>query len=269
MAAKKEVEIMVFFHLLCRRFLGALLIGTLLCVQAQSLAENTNGYKAFTAARKALKNGDAELALKHLRKSLKTLSHWGLVHLEIAVAFRQLGEFGKEAGEAIKQATRLLPQNPRAHLFAGFFWEGAGKPKKAHYHFLRAVQLGHPSPEGCLHAARLALTYGQQKEVLACLQTLRRTVKYERPAHLLLAQSFEAAGKIDDSAYHWRWLTARSLSVFELQRCLAFFLRHIDKQPKKTQRTWKTEIKYIERKLEKLAPKRPDRRLRPLLPSRR
>ena len=147
---------MGFFHVLCRSSLGFLLVGALLCIQAQSLAENTNGYKEFTKARKALKSGDAELALKHLRKALKTLSHWGLVHLEIAVAFRQLGEFGKEANEAIKQATRLLPKNPRAHLFAGFFWEGAGEPKKAHHHFLRAVQLGHPSPEGCLHAARLS-----------------------------------------------------------------------------------------------------------------
>lgn len=251
-----------------RVVLSAWVVG-LLCVQARFPAEASGGYKAFLAGRKALAEGDADLALKHLRDARKTLSHWGLVHLEIAVAFRQLGEFGQEARVAVKEAVRLLPQNPRAHLFAGFFWEGAGESKQAHHHFLRAVALGHPSQDACLHAARLALTFKRNQDVLACLQTLRRQTKYERAAHLLLAQNLQELGRIQESAYHWRWLSARSYAVFELQLCLSFFLRYADQQPPRDKRQWRVEIQRIEQKLRGAAPQSSKRDLRPLLPSKR
>lgn len=248
---------------------GWLLCVWLPCVWLPCTAQASGGYKAFMAGRKALAEGDADLALKHLRNARKTLSHWGLVHLEIAVAYRQLGEFGQEARVAVQEAVRLLPQNPRAHLFAGFFWEGAGESKKAHHHFLRAVELGHPSQDACLHAARLALRFKRHQDVLPCLQILRRQTKYERAAHLLLAQNLEAISRIQESAYHWRWLSARSYALFELQLCLSFFLRYADQQSPKNKRSWRADIQHIERKLRSLAPHSPKRDLRPLLPSKR
>ena len=248
--------------------LGLVLV-CLFGVGIRSFADGGEGYKAFLEGRKLLAKDDPEAALVQLRKALKSLSHWGFVHLEMAQAFRKLGELGKEAQRAIEEATRLLPTNPRAHLFAGYFWESAGKPQRALRHFRQALALGHPSAGACVHVAQFALRINEKAHSLACLQQLSRLPQYRERAHLLIAKHLQARGAWVEAARHWRIVSYTSNTVFKLQETLAFFTNHLNAQEKPIQTQWRRDIVRIERKISQIAPRRSKRNLRPLLPSSR
>jgi tetratricopeptide (TPR) repeat protein len=236
---------------------------------ARGFADSGEGYKAFLEGRRLLAKDDPEAALVQLRKALKSLSHWGFVHLEMAQAFRKLGESGKEAKRAIEEATRLLPTNPRAHLFAGYFWESAGKPQRALRHFRQALLLGHPSIGACFHIAQFALRINEKAHHLGCLQQLSRFPQYRERANLLMAKHLQARGAWVEAARHWRIVSLTSNTLFKLQETLAFFTNHLSAQEKPIQAQWRRDIERIERKIRQIAPKRSKRNLRPLLPSSR
>lgn len=257
------------FQALQRSLLGLMLFGLLWCGESHARGKD-QGPAYFRKGTEALRKGQYYQATQLLQKSLKTLSHWGLAHLELARAMQFNGDPMKAIEGHLQKALTSLPRNPRAQLFAGQFYEAQGRAQKALPHYQKAVKLGHFAPTACLRASALLLSSNKGARAIPCLKKLLQRKPAPQETYRLLAKAHQQTGQWDAAARWWQQAVARQPdSLALLQTVFAFYQQHIDQQPAPIKRRWRRDRRQLQRKLRKLLPRKTYRRLRPLLPSKR
>ncbi|HAA55462.1 MAG TPA: hypothetical protein DCE42_11945 [Myxococcales bacterium] len=211
--------------------------------------------KNFFAAQKALDRGEVERALPMLKKAAKELSHWGIVHLELAKALMRADATSAEIAASLNKAMKLIPNNPRVYELAGKHWLEQGREQKALANFARAIKMGLPSPTPCLQATKLWLARGEVDKPLACLKTLYRKGQKKDVVDVWLARCYTKKGDIRTAATHWyRALPKHQKSVDVLQQALLFYITHIKAQHWRVRKDWKKQIKELRAQLLLIAP---------------
>lgn len=243
----------------------------LFCLVTQPcIAYSATGPQLFKAGRKAFQKGEYYKAKKWLLQASKKLPHWGFIRLSLARAMQFNGDPAKEIAPHVIQATQLIPKNPRVHLFAGLFWEGQGKTKRALAHYQKALQLGHFSSKPCIQAARIWIAQKQWSKAIHCLEQQLKKRQPPSSIHFLLAQTYEKTGKIVRAGTHWmRALSYRRHSLVLLQKVYMYYTQHTPREPPALRREWLRIRRRLHKQLLRALPKQKKRRLRPLLPSRR
>jgi len=230
-----------------------------------------SGPQLLMAGEKALDKKQYSKALELLKKAAKKLPHWGLVHLALARAMQFTGSPVQDTSKTYQKALKMLPNNPRAQLAAALFWEAMGKQSEALALYSKAIKLGHPSPVACLRASQLWLQKKQGKKGIYCLrELLRRNNKtISNQVYHLLAQALAYEKKITEAGRFYHLATqARSDWLSVLKEAHAFFTTHLKTQDRSTKRKWRRYIRKLKKRIWVLNPKRPKRKMRPLLPSR-
>lgn len=229
-----------------------------------------SGPSLFRAGVKALKKGQYDRAVQLLQEAHKQLSHWGLVHLELARAMQFSGMGGQKVAYHVKKATELIANNPRAQLFAAQFWESQGQNKQALVHYQKAMKLGHYAPTACLRAATIWISQQQAKRAIPCLRKLRKAYVRSDRTHFLLALAYQQSGDVVKAGTNWmRALSKRPNSLALLQRVYLFYKQHVPKEPPSLRREWLRIRRNLQTRLRKMLPKKKQRRLRMLRPSSR
>ena len=246
-----------------------LVVFCLCFVSDVALAED--GASLFRHGQKALDQGNYQKAISFLRRAVKLLPHWGLIHLELARALQFDGTTPKEIFLSLDKALKLIPNNPRVHARSALVWEGMGNIKKALKHYKKALQLGDTRPFVCLRATRLWLLSKQGKKAISCLKRLIRHKRERGQVHFLLARSYEQDRQYEKTAEQFAYaLIYRPNWIPLLKMAFVFYSRYIQlglSSSKK--RRWKRKIRDIRETINRLIPSRKKRKLRPLLPSRR
>jgi tetratricopeptide (TPR) repeat protein len=229
----------------------------------------SDGTQLFREGQQAMQRGQYAEALALLQLAAKELPHWGLVHLELAQAMYQNSLDEKAIAHTLQTAEKLIPHNPRLHLWAGFFWEGKGHSGRALQHYKQAMHLGHTSPEACLRAAQLWLTQKQPQPAIACLRKVLNISQAKVAAHRLLAQAYEQDGNIEQAAKYWLlFLALQPDTIPRLQQVYLFFARHANARPNNQRKTWNRTMSNLQQRIARLMPKDNQRTMRPLRPSR-
>ncbi len=247
-----------------------LCLGILFASQAFAAPAQT-GPQIFYAGQKALEKGRYVEALRLLRKASKLLPHWGHVHLELAEALQRNGAPLKEIEAALVQAQKLLPStNPRIHWMMGLFWEGQGERYKALRSYIQAMKWGHLSDKPCLRASKIWLSFNQGKQAIPCLLTLLKKNRSKAEAHHLLAQAYTQDNQVEKAEVQWTLARSyRPLSVPLLQGVYLFYVRFAPTRRGRQRWKWMRKLRRIERRLKRLNPKKRQRKMRMLRPSRR
>lgn len=229
------------------------------------------GPQLFLAGRKALEQGKYQQALQLLRQAVEKLPHWGHIHLELAQALQLTGAEPSVTARVLEQAQRLLPpSNPRVYLVAGLFWEGQGDTNKALELYREAIRLGHFSPQPCLRAARIWLSWRQAQQAIPCLLVLLQRQQQVSETHPLLARAYTQTNQLLAAQKHWILaLSYHPNSLRVLQQVYLFYARFTPTRPPRERSSWKRTLSHLETRLKRLLPHNKPRQMRMLLPSRR
>jgi len=108
--------------------LFALVLGSFFALQCQS--QNPQVSEAFQRGATAMKNGQTEVAERSFREAVRLAPDMPEAHLDLGLVLGRAGKID-EAIDSIRKALAIDPNLESAHLFLGIFLYQANKPEEA------------------------------------------------------------------------------------------------------------------------------------------
>ncbi|MBI5525356.1 MAG: tetratricopeptide repeat protein [Deltaproteobacteria bacterium] len=214
----------------------------------------------FTAAMAAVAKGDRKAAAPRFEKAIFLMPQWSLPRLEYAINCIELNCDPKTAIEHLKTAATLDSENPRTQHYTGVALERQEDPAGAEAAYARSVTLKPSYKDPHFALGRLLRKSGKHLEARAHLQAVVDLDPKNTSARLMLAELCEALGVLDDAEEQIQAvIDLHPENTYHQHRLAQFFERTGQKD----------KAKAAFKATEKAAPAKPQKKLRPLQPSKK
>ena len=138
-----------------------------LATKTVTAAQKEAARQEISQGRLLKKQGQPEQALAHFNKASELDPQSALARLEQAAVMLSLGKDEQDIGQALAQAQKLAPNNPRVDFVSGRFHESFGREQQALQAYHAALQKRQSYPEVLYRAAMLEEHFTQNEAAFA------------------------------------------------------------------------------------------------------
>jgi tetratricopeptide (TPR) repeat protein len=214
----------------------------------------------FQAGLDLAAKGDRKTAVPRFEKAILLMPQWSLPRLELAVSALETGGDPKGALDQLRTAATLDAENPRIPYFTGAALERTGDLKAARESYEKSLLLRQAYKEPHAALGRLLKNDGKNLEARPHLQLTVEVDPKNTSARLMLAEVCEALGELDGAERELKELINQHPENPYHQHRLAQFYERTGQKDK---------AKAAFKASEKTAPTKPQKKLRPLQPSKK
>jgi len=226
----------------------------------KELEKRQMGIAHFRAGKVSFAQGQMSEAFSHFSRASQMVPNWDLPYLELAI-LHPLWDNDKQAEmQALENAMKINPMNPRSHLMLGSVLIQLEKYEEAEKSLRKALELKKEYQEANL---RLANLYKRQKlydKAARQYNILLSNQKGNAFLHSILAHLYEELGAYDKAEKQLRHLIA-------FQPNAGWVFHKLGKFYERTGKLRKAKAAY--KRAEELNPAEKKRTMRPMLPSRK
>jgi tetratricopeptide (TPR) repeat protein len=223
-------------------------------------SNSARALEQFNAALSQIASGDRTGAAARLEQAISLTPQWWLARLEYAANNLEMGRDPSGSLEHLKYVIQRSPENPRAYYYTGVSQEMLGNLPEAEKAYLACVKSKPSYSEAHLALGRIYRGQERYKEAAGHLESALEQVPGNTSARLILVVCYESMKDLDNAESQLRTLVMLSPeNAYNHYRLAQFYERN--GMPEKAAEEFKIS--------ERLSPTKDNRKLRPLLPSKK